>query len=259
MYIPPLIEGRHASRIGAVMAMPVFAPAMAAGIDTQLSVFICFTNRCGSNFLADLLAATGLLPRGGEFFNAPAVLNRSRAAGITGFDFYCRLLHQKNAKSDRFVAKASIDQLAMLARLGYLGSLFPNPHFIHIHRYDLVAQAVSFLLASHTKEWTARQENPRADDGVQYDGAKIAAHIERVNLKNALIRQFLQVNRLRYLAVQYEHLAAMPDHTIAMIADWLCLGPAKIDPKRLKVARQASDLKRQFYERYLTETAEAGS
>jgi LPS sulfotransferase NodH len=73
-----------------------------------------------------------------------------------------------------------------------------------------------------------------------------------------MIRQFLQANRLRYLPVQYEHLEAMPDQTAAMIAAWLGLGPVKIDPKRLKVARQASDLKRQFYDRYLAETAQSG-
>lgn len=240
------------------MAMPGFAPGMAEGINTELSVFICFTNRCGSNFLTDLLASTGKLPRGGEFFNAPTVLHRSRTAGITGFDFYCRLLHEKNAKAGRLVAKAGIGQLAMLARLGYFGTLFPNPHFIHIHRYDVVAQAVSYQFAFHTREWIAGQEKANADDSAEYDGAKIAARIERVNLENAMIRQFLQANRLRYLPVQYEHLEAMPDQTAAMIAAWLGLGPVKIDPKRLKVARQASDLKRQFYDRYLAETAQSG-
>jgi LPS sulfotransferase NodH len=258
LYIPPLIVRHHAARIGAAMAMPVYEPGMAEGIKTELSVFICFTNRCGSNFLIDLLAATGLLPRGGEFLNAPTVVSRSRAAGITGFDFYCRLLHEKNAKAGRLLAKAGIEQLAMLGRLGYLGTLFPNPHFIHIHRYDLVAQAVSYLVASHTKEWIAGQEKEKADDSVEYDCGKIAARIERVNLENAMIRQLLQANRLRHLPVQYEHLAAMPHQTVAMIADWLGLGPAKIDPRRLKVVRQGSDLKRQFHDRYLTEMAQTG-
>ncbi len=241
------------------MAMPVFAPGMAEGIETELSVFICFTNRCGSNFLGDLLAATGQLPRSGEFLNAPTVLNRSRAAGITGFDFYCRLLHEKNAKAGRLVTKAGIEQLAMLARLGYFGTLFPNPHFIHIHRYDVLAQAVSYQFAFHTREWIAGQEKANADDSAEYDRAKIAARIERVNLENAMIRQFLQANRLRCLPVQYEHLEAMPNQTVAMIAAWLGLGPAKIDRRRLKVARQVSDLKRQFYDRYLSETEQAGS
>ena len=258
MFIPPLIDSHHAAKIGAAMAMPVYAPGMAEGIETELSVFICFTNRCGSNFLADLLAATGLLPRGGEVFNAPAVVKRSRLAGISSFDGYCRRLHEKHAKAGRFVAKVGIEQLTMLARLGYLGTLFPNPYFIHIHRYDLLAQSISYVLAFHTCEWIAGQEKENEDDSVEYDRAKIAARIERLELVNAMIRQFLQVNRLRHLPVQYEHLVAMPDRTVAMIADWLGLGPAKIDRKRLKVTRQDSDLKRRFYDRYLSETARAG-
>jgi len=241
------------------MAMPVFVPGMADGIGTKLSLFICFTNRCGSNYLADLLASTGTLPRAGEFFNAPLVLGQSRPARIAGFDGYCRLLHSKNTVAGRLAAKASIDQLAMLARLGYFGTFFPNPHFIHIHRYDVLAQAVSHQFAAHTKEWAAWHEKVNSDDSVEYDYRKIAMRIERIGVVNAMIRQFLQTNRLRYLPVLYETLDAMPDRTIAMICDWLGLGPVKIDAKRLRVSRQVSELKRQFYDRYLNETARAGS
>lgn len=240
------------------MAMPAFALGVADGIRTGLSVFICFTNRCGSNFLADLLAATGKLPRAGKYFNAPTVIDRASRAGIAGFDAYCHLLHEKQAQDGHLLAKAGIEQLAMLARRGYFGTLFPKPHLIHVHRYDVVAQAVSFLLTRHTGQWIAGRENTAAGEGAQYDRMKIAAHIERVGLENVMIRQSLQVNRLRHLPVQYEHLAATPDRTVAMIAEWLGLGSVAIDPKRLKVARQASDLTRQFHDRYLSEMAQAG-
>jgi LPS sulfotransferase NodH len=103
-----------------------------------------------------------------------------------------------------------------------------------------------------------RRPEKERESTVEYDRTKIAERIERIELVNAMIRQFLQVNRLRHLPVQYEHLEAMPDRTVAMIADWLGLGPAKIDRKRLKVTRQDSDLKRRFYDRYLSETARAG-
>lgn len=239
--------------------MPVFVPGMADGIGTELSLFICFTNRCGSNYLADLLASTGALPRAGEFFNAPFVLGRSRQAGVAGFDGYCRLLHSSNSVAGRFAAKASIDQLAMLARLGYFGTLFPNPHFIHIQRYDVLAQAISHRFAAHTNEWAAGHEKAASDDSVEYDYGKIAVRIERIGVVNAMIRQFLQTNRLRYLPVMYETLDAMPDRTIAMICDWLGLGPVEIDAKRLRVSRQVSELKRQFYDRYLNETAQSAS
>ena len=37
-------------------------------LDHEL-VLVCFTNRCGSNYLCDLLFSTGEFNRGGEFLN----------------------------------------------------------------------------------------------------------------------------------------------------------------------------------------------
>jgi hypothetical protein len=89
LYIPPLIDGHHAARIGAAMAMPVDAPGMAEGIETELSVFICFTNRCGSNF--SLICSASSCRTGGGSLNAPPC-ETIAPGGYLSFDGYCRRL-----------------------------------------------------------------------------------------------------------------------------------------------------------------------
>ena len=42
-------------------------------INARKQIVICFTNRCGSNWLAELLYATGLMGLADEFFNTERI------------------------------------------------------------------------------------------------------------------------------------------------------------------------------------------
>src|SRR5438552_3722253 len=52
------------------------------------TLFILFTNRCGSTYLADLLRTTGHFNRSGEPLNWESVVKRSERHGYTSFARY---------------------------------------------------------------------------------------------------------------------------------------------------------------------------
>jgi hypothetical protein len=122
MYLPDLPKmpdqdyERQLRQICAVPAMAEVGSTPEPPVD--LTVFICFTNRSGSNYLASLLASIGEFPAGREMFNVKAVTHACRKHGITSLDAYCRRQMQQQAHKRRFAAKVGLAQLLTLERGG---------------------------------------------------------------------------------------------------------------------------------------------
>jgi trehalose 2-sulfotransferase len=83
-------------------------------------ILICFTNRCGSHFLADVLASSGVLNRAGEMFNAEIVVNDSKAYGLRDMGQFVGHLARAASKNGILVSKATVTQMATLAKTGVL-------------------------------------------------------------------------------------------------------------------------------------------
>jgi LPS sulfotransferase NodH len=254
VFIPQHPKSIHETEISKVLAFPDAAqlgPDAAADVD--LSLFVCFTNRSGSNFLTDLLMATGQLPDGTECFNHPVVIRAARQHHLKSFADYCRYHAGRRARKRRFVAKVSAGQLLTLARLGYLGTVFPNPHFIHIQRYDVVAQAISFTLAKSTRAFASYHAPLIAESDVVFDAGSLTTLIDNINQANAVLREFLLLNRLDHMPVLYEHLVADHEVILERIFAWLGLDAPVLDRARLRYERQASTVKDEWYARYVAE------
>jgi hypothetical protein len=118
MYLPelPKLPDQHYERqIRQICAVPAIAEIESPPEPpVDLTVFICFTNRSGSNYLASLLATTGEFPAGREMFNVKAVSHACQKRGITSLDVYCRRQMQQQAHKRRFAAKVELAQLLTL-------------------------------------------------------------------------------------------------------------------------------------------------
>ncbi len=254
MLIPQYPIAVHETEIAKVLSLPPAAqPGAGAGADIDLSLFICFTNRSGSNFLADLLHATGEMREGKECFNHPGVVRTARERQLKSLADYCRFQAERSAKKRRFVSKVSAGQLFMLARLGYLGTVFPNPRFIHIQRYDVVAQGISHLIAKSTRAFSSFHTPQVAEGDVAFDADHITAIIDGVDRANAALRDFLIFNRLDHMPVLYEHLAADPGRVVKRIFAWIGLDPPVLQRGKLRRERQVSSIKDDWYARYVAE------
>lgn len=132
---------------------PSFKPTQA--------IFLCFSNRCGSTFVASQMAGMGYAgapssEKNFEFFNFETVQNVARRAKIADFSAYLDycVAHHTSALG-LFLTKVSIDQLVWLTDIGVVGRVFEDPIFIHVRRRDVIAQAISISIALQTGEWTS--------------------------------------------------------------------------------------------------------
>ncbi len=135
-------------------ARVAFGDTLAGGITLPPGIglgFLCFTNRSGSNHLADLLAASGRLNRAAEIFNAEEIIPLQQRFAFRSLGHLVGSLAQWNAVEGRFLAKLGLTHLPLLDAAGLLGPLLGHARFILIEREDKLAQAISLDIARQTR------------------------------------------------------------------------------------------------------------
>jgi LPS sulfotransferase NodH len=218
---------------------------------TRHHLFICFTNRCGSNYLAHLLASTGRLNEAGEFFNAPTVAAHVQQHGLRSLGAYLNFLGSRLDMNGWLAAKIGIEQLVMLTEAGILDQIRARTRFILIERRDRVAQAVSRLVAAQNYQWTSRQDAWIADDQLVYSRAALDMHVASVEAQNHMFLRYFASNGIAPIHLAYEAVVANPQGALAEIGGALGTGGLVSDPSRIGIAQQDSPLKQAWYARYL--------
>lgn len=217
------------------------------------SVFLCFTNRCGSNFVAEQLASTGKLPRARESFNWPAVLKFSQRTGAKSFHHFCQLLVQHHSRNGIFASKIGWAQLYFLCRSKAIPEVFGIPHFIHVRRRDLLAQAISFVIAKQTGAWSSKHV-PQAEP--HYDADAIANRMERIAYGNAKFEILFARFGFPRIEIIYEDFLAQNAQGVSAITEWLGLGPSCVDASKTRLHIQRSSVNEEWKARFLSEQRE---
>jgi hypothetical protein len=84
-------------------------------------LFLCFTNRCGPNHLADLLVATNQFRRAREILNGSAVVKDARAQGHLSLqEYFTWLALRRSTRRGVVVSKLAIPHLGILGDAGLL-------------------------------------------------------------------------------------------------------------------------------------------
>ena len=193
------------------------------GYDTQnvtrakTQIVIFSTPRSGSTFLCDLLYRHSIcLPH--EYFQPcqylPILANRWRCLHGERVDkvaYVDHLLRRRTSQSGCFGLNLHGDHLSVYAQFEHL---FPklDTTYIHLIRNDLLAQSVSFTIATQTQQWTS--EWP-ARAVAKYSFRNIKGKMESVQRQNALIRDFVASRELRCITVVYEDLVADPARVLS--------------------------------------------
>lgn len=211
---------------------------------------LAFVNRSGSNLLAEYLRMTPGLSGFREQLNHATVERQSRKLGVTGFPDYLRAISA--GAVSRGLAhgfKASWDQILMLHRLGIL-RMYPEVRVIHIQREDVVAQAVSYLIARQTREWSSRHEG-RAERACEFDADGISRLIGTIMESDRKVAQVCALFELPRRTVCYEDLVDDPQGVVRSIGTFTGQDLSGWSPRAPGISRQASALNEAFRRRYL--------
>jgi len=203
-------------------------------------LFLCFTNRCGSNYLAHLLATTGAFNEAGEFFNAPTVLEHAVARGLGSLPAYFSVLPELVPHRGRIVAKASVDQLVMLADAGILPALGAQARYLLLERQDRLGQAISRVIASQNGRWTTAHASDVPDSALVFDRPAIEAEIAKIAHGNAGFYLFFAANGIVPLHTTYEAVLADPGPVVDAVAALMGTGTLRARPGEVRIGRQAN-------------------
>ncbi|WP_298280979.1 Stf0 family sulfotransferase [Acidocella sp.] len=212
-------------------------------------LFLCFTNRCGSNYLAQLLAATGAFNEAGEYFNAPTILEHTTRLGLTSLPAYVAALLGLLAHRGPLAMKASPDQLALLTQTGVLDAPGLRARFLFIERTDKLAQAISRVIAAQTGQFWAHQ--PRLAEPA-YNRAAIQAELANIAYANALFHGFFAANGLAPIHVSYEEILKSPAALLARVGSAFGIALPAPDPARLTIQKQSTALNAAWQARFLS-------
>jgi LPS sulfotransferase NodH len=223
----------------------------ACSIDPSLKfLFICFTNRCGSNYLAHLIASTGVLNVAEEAFNESTVRDHAEREGLRSLHEYVAFLGRRLNMSGWLTAKVGIEQLVMLTEAGILDAIIGRTKFILIERQDQVAQAVSRLVAVQNQQWTSEQPSAIPDDQLVYARHLLDRQRAAIAFHNSAFYRFFASNGVAPKHVAYEALLQSPQQHLSDIGVWLGFDDLIGDPAALRIRRQESAVKQAWQARY---------
>lgn len=181
-------------------------------------VFLCYTNRSGSNLLGRLLRASGVFPKDSfdEFFGPQVMTEAKHSNAATNLEQYCRLLIRTDYPLNGI--KINAHQLLFIARSGLLGTSRDRPRFLFIKRQDLLDQAISYEKAKCTQEWWLPRNTKQTQlTHEHYDEQKIIASIQEIAENNMLFESFFAMNGVDPMVVTYEDLGADPLEEVSRV------------------------------------------
>jgi LPS sulfotransferase NodH len=214
-------------------------------------VFLCFTNRSGSNYLAELLGSTGQINVGGEFLNFNTALLHIRNNRLNSFyDYFIGLIDKQTVKGN-FACKVAITQIVLLQQAGLLDELLPYSRFVVSERADLLGQAISLEIASRTGKWTSYMQPTGSVSETDFDRNRLEMIIRHISYEQQLFRLFFAINGLEYFQVNYEQLTSHTANVMRMMCDWLEIETPPDCFERTVTERQSDALNNAWRRKFL--------
>lgn len=187
---------------------------------------IAFRNRSGSNLLAEALAASGLVNRARETFNFDRVIDTCEQAGLNDLAGYLDHLNPSFDAPPSLAIKLSWDQLFFLRRVGVIPHYWPKVRFVWILRDDLMAQALSHLVAERTGGWSgAYPEQSLARVMQELTPEDLVRKLEEITFAHRQFANYFALYGIEPVIVDYDELVADPEGGARQVLDRLGLIP----------------------------------
>lgn len=229
------------------LQMPVEMPALSRPV-----CIMVFTNRSGSNVLAEYMRASHRFTGFVESLNFERVLKYAEQHQIAEFHEYLQWQVSGLAAEDKIIGiKASVDQASMLYRCGAIPRYFNNIHWLMVQRNDVLSQAISFSIAAQSNQWASYQIPDPGD--VIYNFDDITLRIEHLSAAYARMNEFFALKNIQPQRIIYEDFISDPKQSVRQIAAAMGLNDLKFDEALLKMSVQRDVRNRDFRERFLEE------
>lgn len=193
------------------------------------TLIIASTPRSGSHMLGHLMAATGAMGVPYEYGNPRNMPRWREILSTSGAeDTLAAIMARRTTPNGVFAIKLHHAHLAPCGGLDRLLELLPDPRVIHVHRADLLRQAISLSTAQQTDIWIDGMEGN--GETAVYDHAGIEEALKRLALFNAQWRMDLAERGIPFLALEFDRIRRDPAGAIREIAEFadIALDPAHI-------------------------------
>ena len=214
-------------------------------------VFICFTNRCGSNFIAQTLASDGRLNVASEWWNGGEIIKVCQHQNLETINRYIEGTCRFNMRSGRLLSKIGIENLVLLYQSGFFESPSLRSQFLFIERSGKLDQAISLALALETSAWAHDNEATRARSEADFSRAKIDEHMRDIIDKNRRFNEFFDMNGIAPLRINYEAFVARPDFYTKWIGKHLGIDDLRNVPANVTLKKQTDETTAAWRQRYL--------
>lgn len=230
---------------------------------SKLTIFICFTNRCGSTYLASILNKYQLCGEPNEemnyeHFNFSVIKEFSLKNNLNSFYGYVDYILSSKTNNDCFTSKLSLDQLKWFLNDKYIPRVFGSPKFIFMRRRDILLQAISFSIAVQTQKWTSFHDGILSREDLVFDPSVILAITIAIYKANAEFERIFLKYNLEPLTIYYENLIDSEQKIISDIDNFLGNKLVKNDENNFSPKSQYTEInalwRKQFLEFYSNDT-----
>lgn len=219
---------------------------------------ICSTGRSGSTLLCSLLINTGVMGVPTEYLHISAhgkpLITRFGIPVTPTLDlneYFTAIEKWRTTSNGVFGVKAHINQCLPHFRSGFIKQHFRNLKFVHILRRNVVAQAVSFAIASQTGKWSS---HGTAKKTAEYNFESILNYIGLITTQNTVWDQFFAINEISPHIVFYEDLLASPGNIIQGVVDYVGVdAKVSVDLAGATLDKQGTEINRMWEERLKSE------
>lgn len=252
-YYPILKANPHlaiAKQLFADRQTPAFVPP-----DGMRFVFICYTNRCGSNLVAELIGSDGRYPVAREDLNRKAIFPFAQSSNAHSFGDYFTKLVDARAKDGVFLVKTLPAHLSLLGTYGILDQIMDRSHFILVERCDKLAQAVSLAIALQTGAFMSHHKTKIKPEELTFSEKDVTEALRFISQSHLLFDEFFGFNGVVPEPILYEQMLGDPERHIGEAAARCGLPGLQVQPGAIRLQRQANAINQKWRELYVAAAA----
>jgi trehalose 2-sulfotransferase len=214
-------------------------------------IFLCYTNRCGSDYVAQSIASDGRLNVAEEFFNHETVVFHARRERHKDIQAYFDWLVRYVKIGRRVMCKLAVNHLEILGRAGIMQQIIERSHFILVERSDKLGQAISYDIARQTGQWNSRIAAQQTAADIEFSAARLTAITRSFAEQYQAFGHFFSRNAVAPTHIVYEDFVADPQSHLERIGRNVSFPDLRMLPQNIWLQKQAGPLNLAWRERYL--------